>query len=93
MSEERNHPAAPPMSTANGRDKSVSASTRAAPTRAPQSDTAVGTDTNHIPAGYASGNLELTRFCLGTRLRIDDGGPRLALRSRARRCLRGDLLE
>ena len=81
------------MSTANGRDKSVSASTRAAPTRAPQSDTAVGTDTNHIPAGYASGNLELTRFCLGTRLRVDDGGPRLALRSRARRCLRGDLLE
>ena len=48
------------MTTANGRDRSVSASARTAPTRAPESDTTVGTDTNHMHAAYPS-SRDLTR--------------------------------
>jgi hypothetical protein len=42
----------PPMRTAKGGDRSVNASTRAAPTKPPKSETAVPTDHSQIRAAY-----------------------------------------
>jgi hypothetical protein len=51
-SEDRSQPTVAPMRTAKGGDRSVSASARAVPTKAPKSETAVPTDHSQIRGAY-----------------------------------------
>jgi hypothetical protein len=64
-----------PMRTANGGDRSVSASARAAPTKAPKSETAVPTDHSQIRTAYPAPGASGLREVRPLLLRAKPSGP------------------